>query len=235
MRKTLFLNPETVHKTWKPFFSNTIVNELIEIEKKIDKNYTPLNNKVLRFSSVDLTKVKIVIVGQDPYPQAGIATGRAFEVNGLKSWGIAFKQSSLRNILKLLYKTYKGELIKFSELRNKINEFNVLPPNELFNNWEKQGVLLLNIYLTCEVNAPRSHRKQWVSFSKKLFSYINNVNKNANWFLWGNESQQFIKNIDMKNVFISDHPMICSVRKKGSFINSDCFEKTKHLFNWLGI
>jgi len=84
-------------------------------------------------------------LGQDPYPQTGVATGRAFEVGTLKSWNQPFKNISLKNILRALYKAYSGQIIKFSQLKEKFdNEFSVLPPGKLFEHWEKQGVLLLN-------------------------------------------------------------------------------------------
>lgn len=74
----------TIDKSWEEFFKDPyIINELETIEKKLICNYTPCDSKVLRFATVDLTKVKVIIFGQDPYPQKGRATGRSLEVGDI--------------------------------------------------------------------------------------------------------------------------------------------------------
>ena len=64
---------------------------------------TPPENLQLRFTSQDLASVKILILGQDPYPQSGVATGRAFEVGTLHSWFDNFRNTSLKNIVRAIY------------------------------------------------------------------------------------------------------------------------------------
>ncbi len=236
MIKTLLLDLELVHESWLPFFSASVINELLDIKKSIGTDFTPSYDRVLKFTKNDLSKVTVIILGQDPYPQVGAATGCAFEVNGLKSWNNNFRQSSLKNILKLIYKTYHGELIEYSEIKDRIaqNKFSILPPCHLFKNWETQGVLLLNIYLTCKIHSPKSHRMYWISFTKKVIEYIKFYNDNVYWFLWGNEVQKAVKNIHLKNTITCNHPMICSPKKRGSFVNSNCFDITKHMIDWTG-
>lgn len=203
---------------------------------EIGEDFTPSHDRVLRFSRNDLTQVQVVILGQDPYPQSGAATGRAFEVGGLTSWNSSFKQASLRNIVKLLYKTFNGELQNWSQIGEKIAEkkFDVLPPCELFKHWEAQGALLLNVYLTCKPNHPKSHRGHWIGFSRKVIEYVNQQRKGVYWFLWGYEAQRIVKDIHIRKSFTCDHPMICAPNKVGSFINCNCFAATRNLIDWLG-
>jgi uracil-DNA glycosylase len=236
MNNSLLFNSNIVHQTWEPFFTSSVIKDLVFIEQKIGNDFTPTHDKVLNFAKSDLNKVKVVILGQDPYPQIGAATGRAFEVNGLNSWDAEYRQASLRNILKLLYKTYIGELINSSQLKKKIaeNNFRILPPSKIFKYWEEQGVLLLNIYLTCKVGVPKSHRKIWKEFSRQVIEYITTSNKNIYWFLWGNEAQNEVKNINITHSIASDHPMLCSPKKQTSFINSNCFDVTKNMIDWIG-
>ena len=237
MHRSKFLNNVKIHESWMPLFSDALIQDIINIENKIGNDYTPVDNKVMRFASTNLNSTKVIILGQDPYPQVGAATGRAFEVNGLESWTTTFKQSSLRNILKLLYKTYNNDLITYSQLKDEIRygTFEILPPSKLFQHWENEGVLLLNTYLTCEPGAPQSHRVHWKNIALKLLEYLNLNCKDAVWFLWGGEAQRITKNIDISNIIACDHPMLCSPKKSNSFINSDCFHQTANMVDWLGI
>jgi len=157
-----------------------------------------------------VSSAKIIILGQDPYPQPGVATGRAFEVGTLKSWNEPFKNTSLKNILRALYKAYTGEVLKYNELKKKFdNEFPVLPPGKFFQNWEKQGVLLLNISFTCTPGQPGSQRKNWQEFTHVLLDFITENAKYATWFLWGNHAREATKNIPLKKSIFTMHPMMC--------------------------
>lgn len=236
MNKPLVLEKITVHKTWQPFFTKSVINDLCLIEKLIGNDFTPSHDKVIRFAKNDLNNIKVVILGQDPYPQPGAATGRAFEVSGLNSWDCRFRQASLRNVLKLLYRTYFGKLINYTEIKQKIRskEFRILPPSDIFTHWENQGVLLLNIYLTCKIGEPKSHRKIWKEFSRKTIKYIAQRNNTICWFLWGNEAQNEVKGINISKSIKCDHPMLCSPNKQTNFINSSCFTTTSHIIDWTG-
>ena len=76
--------PSDIHPSWKPFFTQEISAILDDVENQIgianSEELTPDRNRILRFFALDLFKTKVVILGQDPYPQQGVATGRAFEV-----------------------------------------------------------------------------------------------------------------------------------------------------------
>ena len=187
MKEFLFLKELEIHPDWFPFLTmeNRKLIESIETEV-IKSGFTPSAEKVLRFFNVPLISAKITILGQDPYPQPGVATGRAFEVGNLQSWTQSFQNSSLKNILRAIYKAYTGEVILYNQLKTLFyTEFPVLPPGKLFEHWENQGVLLLNTSFTCVPGKPGSHKKLWEEFSGRLVNFISENVPYVTWFIWG--------------------------------------------------
>ncbi|HKI88221.1 MAG TPA: uracil-DNA glycosylase [Draconibacterium sp.] len=209
--KPAFLQHLTIHSDWQPFLTNEMENLLLRIEKNITQsNYTPSAENVLRFFELPLQTAKVIILGQDPYPQQGAATGRAFEVGNLTSWNEAFKNISLKNILRAIYKSYTGKIIIFNALKQKLdNEFPVLPPGKLFKHWESQGVLLLNTSFTCITGKPGSHKKEWEEFTALLLHFINVQVPEITWFLWGKHAINATQQLSLKNTVITHHPMMC--------------------------
>jgi uracil-DNA glycosylase len=233
------LIPIDAHPSWNNFLTDSIILELETIERKIGNNINPAPENVLRFMICNLYDIKVVILGQDPYPETGRATGRAFEVGDLTSWNQKFRQVSLKNIIRLIYKNYNGiseysDIKKFSEIQKEIKEgkFSILPPHKIFKSWEKQGVLLLNTYLSVEAGITGSHISIWQKFSEELLKFISDENRNISWFLWGRmaeEKKQFIK---YGKYYISRHPMMCSELYEDDFLRSDCFKDTMDIINW---
>lgn len=236
------LIPNDMHSSWKKFLTLDICEELNNIEEKIGKNTNPEYSNILRFLKSDLYNIKVVILGQDPYPEKGRATGRAFEVGDLHSWNDKFRQVSLKNIVRLIHKGYNNietykDIKKFSEIQHEIKtgEFKILPPDEIFKSWEKQGVLLLNTYLSVEPGNTGSHIDIWHDFSIKLLEFISTENKNISWFLWGSQAASKKQYIKSGNLYISRHPMMCSEKYEDDFLKNDCFKNTMDTINWLGM
>lgn len=234
------LLPVKINDSWLDFLDSEIIEELNEISQRIGENVNPDADNILRFLRTDLSKMKVVILGQDPYPEKGVATGRAFEVGGLKSWDQPFRQVSLKNIIRLLYKSYNNitryeDILSFEQIKNEIREgrFPLFPPDRLFSSWEKQGVLLLNTSFSCTPDNPGSHSQLWQNFSCRLIEYISE-NFDLYWFLWGKHAYSMKPLIAKGNFFISRHPMLCSSKYEDDFLKSDCFLRTKDLINWLG-
>lgn len=240
MGMPLFLNELTVHADWNDFLTGSITGELAEIERQVTgSEFTPEAGKVLRFLEFQLSSVRIIILGQDPYPQPGVATGRAFEVGNLQSWNVPFQNVSLKNILRAVYKAYTGEIISFGLLKQKFdNEFPVLPPSKLFAHWDSQGVLLLNTSFTCETWKPGSHQKLWKGFTGRLLEYLAQKAPHASWFLWGNHALEATKNVRIVNKFVSLHPMMCyrMPSRSGDFLygTNNCFEPFAEVIDWTG-
>jgi uracil-DNA glycosylase len=203
--------PGEVHPSWNPFLNHEIIAILKNIEEEISSShYTPSSENVLRFLKLPLDEIKVVILGQDPYPQEGVATGRAFEVGTLKSWSEPFRNVSLKNILRLLYKTSNGHVVKFNELKEQIGQdFPVLPPGKLFQHWEDQGVLLLNTAFTCEVGMTGSHSAYWQPFTQRLLKFLAAERPSARWFIWGNHAGKAVARLDLKHAYHMQHPMMC--------------------------
>jgi uracil-DNA glycosylase len=237
---SVFLEHITLHADWHDFLTpeNQYTIEKIG-QAVVSSDYTPGAANVLRFLALPLGSAKVVIIGQDPYPQPGVATGRAFEVGTLTSWTEPFGQSSLKNIVRAIYKAYTGRIIRYNELKNKLDtEFPILPPSRLFSSWENQGVLLLNTSFTCRTGEPGSHANLWREFSKKLFEYIGFFNPDLIWFLWGTHALQATSHLPVRKAIYSAHPMLC-YRKPGRdadflFGKNNGFERTKNAINWTG-
>jgi uracil-DNA glycosylase len=235
-----FFKNITINPDWKGFLTDESLKIISGIEEEIGRGgFTPDSTTVLRFFSLPVSSVKVIILGQDPYPQPGVATGRAFEVGSLRSWNEPFQNISLKNILRAIYKAYTGEIIKFNDLKTKFdNEFPVLPPNRLFVHWESQGVLLLNTSFTCEPGKPGSHRGLWEIFSDRLFSWINKSFPDITWFIWGADAAGITDNLHLKNTVVSKHPMMCFDGKGRDddflFGKKNCFEMFRGQIDWTG-
>src|SRR5690606_26360881 len=118
------------------------------------------------FELCSFDKCKIVILGQDPYFNEGVANGLAFWVNENIKY-----PPSLKNIIKELNDDILGDAT----------------PN--LDNWAKQGVLLLNTILTVQDKLPKSHQDiGWQKFSDFIISYISNNKLGVAFVLWGNEA-----------------------------------------------
>lgn len=233
--------PQYISPSWESFLTEDILKKLNRIEHSIGTNYTPNNDKILRFLNTDLDKATVCVLGQDVYYQPGVATGRSFEVGGLNIWNTPFRQVSLKNIVRLIYKSYKEiyeyeNIKKFSEITKEIdeNKFPLLAPTQWFNSLEQQGVIFLNTYLTCEIGKPNSHKLIWEEFSRDLLTYISTKRPDLIWFLWGNEAISKKQVISNGVFFSSRHPMLCSSKYPEDFLKSTCFKDTMNLVNWLG-
>ncbi|MCD4834864.1 MAG: uracil-DNA glycosylase [Bacteroidales bacterium] len=233
---------DNIDNSWNDFLSSELVTLLKNIEKNIlesKQKFTPETDKVLKFLKVPLADVKVIILGQDPYPQDGVATGRAFEVDSLKSWNDKFSNISLKNIIRAIYFAYNNEYLKYSEIKDKIGKtFLLKPPYELFVEWEKQGALLLNTSFTCEIGKSNSHEKYWNIFTMSLLKYISKANPDIIWFLWGNNAKSIVADINIEKKIESMHPMMC-YKKQGRdddflFGKINAFKETMSLIDWLG-
>ncbi len=234
---------QKIHPLWQPFFSENKDEIEAIIARITDENFVdalcPSQNLIFRFASFDPTDLQIVVLGQDPYPQPGAATGRSFEVGGLTEWTTPFRQSSLRNILRSIYKAKVGEDILWTALREKIRDgsFNILPPDKFFDSLESQGVLFLNTYLTCRAHKPLSHASLWHPISKKMISFMDSrlPNKNTtSWFLWGGHARSYAPLICNGTCYESCHPMLCGKDSDDDFLKNPCFQLTADRIDWTG-
>ena len=200
---------EINEKTWKNRLKDEMEKEyfknlelFLEDEYKKKTIYPDKNEIFASLNLLPLEKVKVVILGQDPYHGAGEAHGLAFSVKeGVKI------PPSLRNIIKELQLEYE----------------NFLPPQsgELYS-WVQEGVLLLNATLTVEKDKANSHSKiGWQIFTDKIIEILNNREKPIVFLLWGNfaiSKKNFITNPNHL-ILESPHPSPLSARR-GFFGNN---------------
>ena len=230
-----FLKDNKIHGSYHEFFTLEIIREIEKIMNTIS-NYTPAKIKIFKAFRDDLSKVRIVLLAMDPYPQKGVATGLAFEVEK-DSWMDKGINTSLKNIVKLIYKTYMGDIPAIDRLRKEINNktFDILPPKKLFKSWETQGVLLLNTALTVEIGNSGSHIKLWKNFTEKLIGFIEENNNNIIFLLWGVKAGEYKKYIEHSQIIEHNHPAICgNLKNPKDFLNGESFEKTRDIIQWTG-
>ena len=235
-----FMEKYNIHEDYYDFFTVekvTAINSFIKCMEIRKIEYIPKNEYIFKALRSSISSRKVCILSNEPYSQGEIATGLAFEVKNT-SWVNHEINISLKNILKLLYKTYNGKMEDIEKIRKEINhnEFNILPPNELFKSWEKQGVLLLNSSLTAIEEKTGEHNKFWHPFTRDLMEYISKKNENIVYLLWGKDAEQFEKNILNGEIIKSNHPAKGGHSEgEKDFLKGDFFEKTKDIINWLGI
>ena len=229
-----------VHSSWNDFIDeikdslSKVEDEIKEVfrSKEIENNFTPKNN-VLHFLTRDLKKTKVIVLGQDPYPKRGVATGRAFEIKGFNSWDE--KKCSLKNIIKAIYIAYfKSETDRDEVLMEEVREVlenKIIPIEDWFEKMEDRGVLFLNTAFTCKVDESNYHRRYWKYFTPIIIDCIITKKPGCTWFVWGNSAKKIMKKYKNEIQYTSSHPVI------DSFIyENNGFRKTKenNLINWLG-
>lgn len=226
-----------IHSSWKPFFTEKreILESILETVQKEPHN--PADALLFRFAQTDLSRVRVVVLGQDPYPQPGAATGRSFEVAGLTSWQGAIRQTSLRNLVRAIYQAYAGELLPWRDVQARIADgrFPLLPPDRLWDALEAQGALFLNAYFSCRPGEPLSHKRLWEPFTRALIAYLDaQRGRDAAWFLWGTDARRLGADVVLGRHYESRHPMMADSRP-GGFFQNPCFSETWDEIDWTGM
>ena len=197
----------------KDYFKNIVafVNKVYK-EKVI---FPPKNRILSALNITDYDKVKVVILGQDPYHGIGEANGLAFSVNdGVKI------PPSLKNIYKELYDDLKVPIPNTGNLES----------------WANEGVLLLNSVLTVEKDKPASHKNiGWENFTDSIIKKINEKEEPVVFILWGNfaKSKKSLITNPKHLIIESSHPSPFSVNY--GFFGSRPFSKTNKFLKENGI
>lgn len=153
----------------RPYF--TQITAHLKTERALKRTIYPQGSLIFNaFNQTPLDQVKVVLLGQDPYHQAGQAMGLSFSVpTGCKI------PPSLMNIYKELNKDIGMPIPQTGDLTN----------------WAKQGVLLLNTALTVRADEPASHSKiGWTQFTDDLIKFLSNEKSALVFILWGNYASQ---------------------------------------------
>jgi len=186
----------------KEYFNK--LNRFIDEERKYKSIYPPLELVYSAFELTSFDNVKVIIIGQDPYHQSGVANGLSFSVNQKNKL-----PKSLNNI--------------FKELKDDLGINNT---NGNLRSWSRQGVFLLNTILTVEDGKALSHKNiGWEVFTKAIIESLNKDSKPKVFLLWGNQAQKYSQLISNKNhlIIASAHPSPLSAYN--GFFGSKPFSK----------
>lgn len=192
----------------KPYFEQVVT--FIKAEKAAGKIIYPPGALFFNaFNETPFSKVKVVLIGQDPYHNKGQAHGLSFSIPD----GISFPPS-LQNI--------------FKELKADIGMDRPFSGN--LTKWAQQGVLLLNASLSVRQNEPGSHSKiGWLQFTDAVISKLSEKKKGIIFLLWGKFPQEKQSLIDetKHHVLKAAHPSPFSADK--GFFGCKHFSKTNEL------
>ena len=205
---------------WKLFFEEVSkkdyskqLKDFLDYEYAHKVVYPPRD---LMFSAFKMTRpqnLKVVIIGQDPYHEPGQAMGMSFSVPK----GVVLPPSLVN-----IYKEIQDEL----HIRMKNNgDLTYLA---------KQGVLLLNAYLTVEKGHPLSHRNEMYDmFFLDVLSYIDQLPQPIVVLLWGSFAQKFAKNLaNPKHLVLKcAHPSPLSANRGGWFGNGHFIRTNEYLLS----
>lgn len=197
----------------KPYFADLI--NFVKNEYKQNVCYPPGGQIFAAFDHCPIEKVKVVIIGQDPYHGPGQANGLCFSVSD----GIAHPPS-LINI--------------FKELTNDLSI--PYPVSGNLERWADQGVFLLNATLTVRAHEAGSHQgKGWEKFTDEVIKTISDNCEHVVFMLWGGFAKQKEKLIDSKKhlVLKTGHPSPLSANR-GLWFGNKHFSKANEFLEKLG-
>jgi uracil-DNA glycosylase len=188
----------------KPYFAELM--RFVAKERTAHLVLPPEEDVYNAFRYTPLDQVRVVMLGQDPYPTPGHAHGLCFSVRP----GVG-PPASLRNIYKELHSDLGIEPVKHGYLAM----------------WAKRGVFLLNTVLTVRAGKPASHaRKGWETFTNAALRAVNDLPRPVVFILWGAHAQKKAELVDTKRhvVLASAHPSPLSAAN--GFFGSNPFSKT---------
>ena len=191
----------------KPYFARLVA--FLHGEKDAGRTVYPPGSRIFRaFELTPVDKVKVVILGQDPYHGPGQAMGLSFSVpDGVPA------PPSLKNI--------------FKEIEDDLGIRMSGRPN--LEDWARQGVLLLNAVLTVRAGQPTSHSNiGWQEFTDAVIKYISDNCDGVVFLLWGNFARSKRDLIDTGRHFVLEaaHP---SPLARGAFFGCRHFSRTNEI------
>jgi len=192
------------------------LEQFLQREKDAGRTIYPKRSEIFKaLNSTPFSKIKVVIIGQDPYHGAGQAHGLCFSVPN----GIA-RPPSLINIYKEIEAEYGIQMPRHGDLTG----------------WAAQGVLLLNATLTVRQGSPGSHQcKGWEKFTDAIIRAVNEKRDHVVFLLWGSYAQKKGALIDRKKhrVLEAPHPSPLSAHR--GFLGCGHFKKANDYLTQHGL
>lgn len=170
-------------------------------------NFTPKYGDVFNaFINCPISELKVVMIGQDPYPQPGVADGIAFSCSKKGT-----PEASLRYIFKALDTPDADPDLK---------------------RWAQQGVLLLNTAMTVEVGNVGSHYDMWKPFMSYLLTEISNMKPDIIVVGLGKKAQDWLSYFPFGHILKVSHPASAAYRKGGTWDHDDIFNRINKALSW---
>lgn len=175
------------HEFDKPYFQQ--IRQFLVDEKAAGKTIYPPGSLIFNaFNSTPIDKVRVVILGQDPYHNPGEAMGLSFSVpRGIRI------PPSLLNIYKEINRSLQLPIPAHGDL----------------SSWAQQGVLLLNAMLTVEAHSPASHKNiGWQTFTDAVIHTLSEQKQGIVFLLWGNfaKGKKTLINAEKHHLLEAPHP-----------------------------
>lgn len=214
----MFIPDDRVHESWKPFFDSQRgsldrLSTFLEKERNMGRAIFPESEHILGAFEIAVSDIRVLILGQDPYPTPGHAIGYSFATHP----DVRPIPPSLRNIFKELIADI-GELSKV---------------DSSLQSWRDQGVFLLNRVLTVESGAAGTHRKiGWEGFTESAVDFLIKRNPHVVAILWGKDAESLKYLFDPSRVIITAHPSPLSANR--GFFGSKPFSKCNDLLKQMG-
>lgn len=210
-----------MHESWKEFLDSEFAKPYFqELSKFLHEAYEtktifPAKPQVFRAFTTDLTKVKVVILGQDPYHTPGAAHGLAFSVPSSQP-----VPPSLVNIYKEIDDEYGSHANPDGNLRP----------------WQQQGVLLLNNVLTVEAHKAGSHRGHgWETFTQATVEYLNEKSDHLVFLLWGRDARNKKSLINPQKHLVLESPHPSPLSAFSGFFGNGHFKKANEFLRQHGL
>lgn len=211
-------------KFWQQYISAKMKEEYMVklrafIKQRMDAGatiYPPIEQTFNAFHACPWKKLRVVILGQDPYHGKEQSHGLAFSTLDKKC------PPSLENIMKEIWSdlTLSMKELHGDKYKMPCRPFDMFPSLNLLS-WSEQGVLLLNTILSVEEAKPLSHiNKGWERFTSETIEFISTEKESIVFMLWGNNAKALKKHINQsKNHLILEaaHPSPLSANKGGWF------------------
>jgi len=202
---------QPVHASWFPILDPLQEAILAAFKSVSQGEYIPAVNRILAPLSSPLDDVKVVIVGQDPYPSADNADGYAFSVRT----EVSPLPASLVNI--------------FKELESDLGI--PAPSNGNLERWSRQGVLLMNRTLTTIPGESHSHQRSgWMEITEVIIREV--ASRGTVAILWGGNAQQMSDYFEDSLVIKSAHPSPLSAYR--GFFGSKPFSRCNEMLEAMG-
>lgn len=184
---------DLVHPSWVPIFEphrGTLagLGDFLRAETAAGHRWLPEGHRILRAFTRPLDDVRVLLVGQDPYPTPGHAVGWSFSV-----------EASVRPVPRSLANIH----------RELVDDLGIAaPPNGDLSAWVDQGVLLLNRVLTVRAGEPGSHRKKgWEEITQAAITgLVERSDRPLVAILWGKDAQSLTPLLGPIPIIASAHP-----------------------------